>query len=492
MIRGVFALLVGLALVAAEVRGQEPVVHTPEGVLLDFQDAELQVVITALAEAAGMNVVYGSLPARAVTLRMSTPVPRSELRALLASFADVHGLTVDERDGFVRVGVAEPVPETPIEARRLFAYRLRHAEASRVAQTVSALFGSGTRTGQAPRGVDDGHRSDRVMRIPPLDPSRPAAGEPEAPPALPAEVLGEVQVVPDDLTNAIFVRSTPGDWEVIRQAIELLDLRPLQVLIEVVIVEVRRSSEYEVGISVGQVDSLSPVPHERIQPQLRGALGGDFLLTIQRPGGLDVDAAISLLSATGDVRILSRPLVLAQNNQEARILVGSERPFVQVFRSLPTDAAIRDQIVQYREVGTSLTILPTINPDGYVNLDVRQEVSTATAETQFGAPVISTREAATRLFVRDGQTAVIGGLIDEIEDRSRSGVPILKDLPLVGYLFGTTRERKVHTELFLFLTPHIVATDEDTDAVRESVLERTRMPEPPPALRTAPDTVPPP
>lgn len=157
------------------------------------------------------------------------------------------------------------------------------------------------------------------------------------------------------------------------------------------------------------------------------------------------------------------------------MLVGAERPFVQVFRSLPTESAVRDQIVQYRNVGTQLTITPTINPDGYVNLNVLQEVSTATAETQFGAPVISTREAATQLFVRDGQSVVIGGLIDEQRDRSRSGIPLLKDIPILGYFFGTTRDRRIQSELFLFITPHIIANDEDVDRVRDAIQSRTEM-----------------
>jgi general secretion pathway protein D len=169
------------------------------------------------------------------------------------------------------------------------------------------------------------------------------------------------------------------------------------------------------------------------------------------------------------VTVLSRPLVVARNNEEARILVGSERPFVQLFRSLPTDAAVRDQVVQYRNVGTQLTIRPTINPDGYVNLQLVQEVSTATSETQFGAPVISTREASTHLFVRDGQTAVIGGLIDRERDRSRTGIPGLIDVPIFGTLLGGVRSTTTNSELFLFLTPHIVRDDEDVDRVREGV-----------------------
>jgi general secretion pathway protein D len=172
---------------------------------------------------------------------------------------------------------------------------------------------------------------------------------------------------------------------------------------------------------------------------------------------------------------MSRPVILAQNNQEARILVGSERPFVQVSRSLPTDAAVRDQVIQYRDVGTKLTITPTINDDGYVNLQVLQEVSTATAEVQFGAPVISTREAATHLFIKDGRTAVLGGLIDRQQERSKSGIPILMEIPLLGGLFGTTRNTTLNSELFLFLTPHIITTDDDSDRARKDLENRSTL-----------------
>ena len=104
-----------------------------------------------------------------------------------------------------------------------------------------------------------------------------------------------------------------------------------------------------------------------------------------------------------------------------------------------------------------------------MNLQLTQEVSNATNETQFGAPVISTREAQTYLFVRDGQTTVIGGLIDRQSERSRSGIPLLMDIPVLGALFGTTSSSTVHSELFLFLTPHVVRTDEELEQLRDSI-----------------------
>jgi general secretion pathway protein D len=283
---------------------------------------------------------------------------------------------------------------------------------------------------------------------------------------------GQVQIVPDENTNSLLVRASPADWNIIRQAIEAVDLRPLQVLIEVMIAEVRRTAEIDVGVS-GKATQKAPGGGTRGSGEIGGptaeASTGELLLKWMNGGSVDVTVALRALATRGDVRILSRPVLLAQNNQEARILVGSQRPFVQVFRSLPTDNGVRDQIVQYRDVGTSLTIIPTVNPDGYVNLQLTQEVSNATNETQFGAPVISTREAQTFLFVRDGQTTVIGGLIDRQSEKTRSGIPVLISIPVLGALFGSTTNSTVRSELFLFLTPHVVRNDDELDQLRDSI-----------------------
>jgi general secretion pathway protein D len=142
---------------------------------------------------------------------------------------------------------------------------------------------------------------------------------------------------------------------------------------------------------------------------------------------------------------------------------------------LPTDQGVRDEVVQYRDVATTLNITPTINPDGYVNLAIVQEVNNASAEVQFGAPVITKRTATTQLFARDGQTIVIGGLMDEQDERIRSGIPFLKDIPILGALFGSTRNNKIHSELFLFLTPHIVMNDADADRIRQEIEMNARM-----------------
>ena len=109
---------------------------------------------------------------------------------------------------------------------------------------------------------------------------------------------------------------------------------------------------------------------------------------------------------------------------------------------------------------------------------MHQEINAATSETQFDAPVISTREASTQVLVRDGQTIVLGGLRDSQRDRTRHGIPVLSSLPLIGGLFGGQSEHTTSTELFIFLTPRILRTDADADAVTVPHLPAGEVPAP--------------
>ncbi len=503
------ALALGVALTATEARAQQPeaVRQTAQGIMLDFQDTELRLVLTALAEAGGLNLVSGELPSRRVTLRTNQPVKQEDMLALLKSLAASNGLRATQDGPFLRIesiaavagreGAARLGDTVAAAERRLFVYRLKHARAARLAGTLSTIFGGRGAAGDVSR-LSEPSLSEglRAQQVPPVG----AGGEPKPqvnvdvtpprPASLPAQLRGDVQIVPEEATNSLLVRAEAGDWDVIRQAIQSLDLRPLQALIEVMIAEVRRTSDFQIGTS-GRIGSDTGNGGTRVVGALTGSSAGDFALNVMRVGRINVDVALNALATSGRVRILSRPVLLAQNNQEAKILIGSERPFIQVFRSLPTDAAVRDQVVQYRDVGTSLAILPTINDDGYVSLQVSQQVSTATAETQFGAPIISTREASTHLFVRDGQTVVIGGLVERQRDQNKSGIPLLKDLPLIGGLFGSRTSTTSNSELFVFLTPHVIATDDDADRVREGVqggtdLLRELLQQPLPLIPAAP------
>ena len=190
---------------------------------------------------------------------------------------------------------------------------------------------------------------------------------------------------------------------------------------------------------------------------------GDLVIKVLQLGRVDLAATLGAAASRGNATILSRPTILATNNETAEIMVGSQRPFVQVQRALPTDTPSRDQVVQFRDVGTRLRVQPTISDDGYIALQVSQEVSAATAEVAFDAPVISTRTIQTRLLVRDGHTAVLGGLTDTQREQTRSGIPVLSSIPILGGLFGKQISRTVETELFVFLTPRLIRSDADLD-----------------------------
>lgn len=461
--------LLFLALAAPAARAQQGVRTTDAGITVDFQDADLRVVLAALAEAGKLNLAFGELPERRVTLRLRDAMTPSEIPALIKSLATANGMRV-EQDGRVLRVLAPPAAPTVsanLGEMRLHVYRLKHVRAAKLAATLQALFG-GAPVSSAP-GLSVPPLSERLQaqRLNILAGDTTPRNSSEA--GLRGELKGPVQVVPDETSNSLLVRALPADWTVVEEAIAAMDLRPLQVMIEVLIAEVRESRDLDVKVT----GAAGKVPDAKTRTT--GALGGEeastaaFLLRLARGGSISTDVALAALATRGDVRVLSRPLLMAQNNLEARILVGSQRPFVQLFRSLPTDNGVRDQVVQYRDVGTTLAILPTINPDGYVSLQVSQEVSSATTETQFGAPVISTREATTHLFVKDGQTAVLGGLVDRTQEKTRSGIPLLSALPWIGGAFGSTHTATANSELFLFLTPHIIAGDEDLERIRSAV-----------------------
>jgi general secretion pathway protein D len=293
---------------------------------------------------------------------------------------------------------------------------------------------------------------------------------------VPAMLTGEVTIVPDAGTNSLLIRSSASDFELIQAAVQQLDVRPLQVLIQVLIAEVRRDRSQAFGIAFG-LDTIRVPDRLGVTGDAtasnRGLDVGDFVIRLMTTGDIQVDATLRAAAGRGDVRIMSQPVLVAANNEQAQILVGSQRPFVQVSRSLPTDAPSRDQVVQYKDVGTQLNIHPTISADGYVMLDVTQEINAATTETAFDAPVISTRSVQTRLLVKDGQTAVLGGLTDEQRDNTRSGIPFLSNIPVIGWLFGSSVRRAVDTELFIFLTPRVIREDFDVDDAALQFLKRS-------------------
>ncbi len=298
----------------------------------------------------------------------------------------------------------------------------------------------------------------------------------------PGSLIGQTIVVSSPPSNSLVIRTAPSNITLLRETIESLDKRPVQVLMEVTVAEVilGRGTEFGINWAAATGGVRSNGGGQFGQPLVPDSLDPvqDFIGRVTRLGKIDVRAVLRTLASTSTVNVLSTPEVLAVNNREARILVGSKVPFIASTR-LGNDVAI-DRAVQYQDVGTQLTLIPTINDDGYVSVQLLQEVSslsTQTVQAALNAPVITTREASTRAIVRDGQTVVIGGLIGTSTELINSGVPLLKDIPLLGYLFKRQTTSKNRTELAIFITPYIVRTDAEADALFERARQRTRNPE---------------
>ena len=283
-------------------------------------------------------------------------------------------------------------------------------------------------------------------------------------------LFGQTTIVAHSPTNSLIVRTAPANFSLLRETVTALDVRPSQVLFEVTVAEVALGAGTQFGIDWAAITGgKTSVAVGRGNPDAFDTNGADnFVLRVISLNGTTVRAVLSALATNSRVNVLSTPQVLAANNREARINVGSKVPFVASTR-LGNDIAV-DRSVQYQDVGTTLTIIPTISRNDYVSVQILQEVSTLTTQTisaALDAPVISTREAATRATLRDGQTVVIGGLIGESRDRSFSGVPLLMDIPILGALFRRQVVSNSRTELVMFVTPHIVRSDADADAIRE-------------------------
>ncbi|MBC8086359.1 MAG: type II secretion system protein GspD, partial [Phycisphaerae bacterium] len=534
---------------------------TPSGYVLDFQDQDLRIVLSAVAEAGNLSVTFSNLPTRRVTLRMSKAMTREDAINAMQGLAESNQLRFVQNGEFIRIeGVAQLTPQQLQQQQQqaqaafaaqnqlqLFTFRLKHVSAVTIAPVLmNLIIGSGQRinvnqnqfnpnTGTQiitiPQAIQPGGgrggnaggvgggggrgglelavqgnavgaanaqtarfaeqmtamtesllgaSNANALRQQILQGIGQATGQgqqtqaPAVPGTLSAAV-NDIRIVPEESSNSLMIRATAQDFAVIRQIIQTVDLRPLQVLIEVTIAEVARNKDLNAGIS-------GSVGRTRSKDTLSGSLpfagtARDFVLMLTGgKGTVDYDLAINALQSRGDVKVLSMPVIIAQNNKEAILNVGSQRPFVQVTQTSPLDPTARTQTIQYIDVGKRLTITPTINADGYVNLVVNQTDDNATNEVQFDAPVINKREATTQVFLRNGQTTVIGGLADNDQRNSTSGIPLLSRIPFIGkWLFGSSIQSHYTSELFLFLTPHIISDDADIDRLRDAVKDGSEL-----------------
>jgi general secretion pathway protein D len=293
----------------------------------------------------------------------------------------------------------------------------------------------------------------------------------------------EIGAIANEPANRAIVSVHPRMESEILDIVRELDQPPPQVMIQVLILEVQTDDSLELGVEFAFQDLQytkagvnDTTTFDFVGGTDIGAAGtglGGFSFTVT---GRDFNFLLRALQGQSSLRILSRPQIVAMDNQEASINITTQIPVVT--QSTTTGTGQLQVSTDYRDAGIVLTVTPQINPDGFVRMEIEQEVSDFTGSTvSVGAgvnlPIIFERRANTTVTVKDNETVVLGGLITTKEERQEQKVPILGDVPGLGLLFRNQVDSNSRTELLIVLTPRVLRTIEDYHEASVEVRDET-------------------
>jgi general secretion pathway protein D len=384
--------------------------------------------------------------------------------------------------------------------QRLYVYPVQNAKATELADILGSIFQSRARA----RGTDLPAASaaspaagPRVGAVAPgstpvqLGPRPPGSAflSPLAtapPPAIePADGLalvdgGSLEIIADDIRNALVILATPEQYRMVESAVRKLDVVPLQVLIEARILEVALRDDLSYGVEWffqnNNIDSGAGRSRGTLDtgsPGIAGLVPG-FAYTIIDSADR-VRFALNLLATESDVNILSSPSLMVLDNQTATINVGDEIP-VPARQSISNLDPISPTVneITFRQTGITLTVTPRVSSSGLVTMEIRQEVATAAATTtsNIDAPTIQNRAIDSVVAINSGETIVLGGLMQTQKSKNESGVPGLRRIPGIGKLFGSTSNEDSRTELLVLITPRVVRNRDDVRTITEEFREK--------------------
>ena len=368
---------------------------------------------------------------------------------------------------------------------RMFVYRVRNGTAADLAELLNQLFDgkSSTKKTTSTASVAPGLKKTTVTSVEKTSTEQKSSESKGAGRGAIAKEIssasgsleGDIRVVADEAHNTLLIMALPRDYEKIRAALEELDIVPLQVHIEATIVEVKLVDSLEYGIQwffkggAGSYDSTGGVGSNAGLP-ITGIGGiGDLFPGFNWSlvgGSGDVRAVLNAFAEDSLINVLSAPSVLVLDNYEASIQVGDEVPTLTGRQS--TEGGQPIESYQYRETGIILHVKPRVNPGGLVTMEISQEVSQVPdADVGTDQPTIQTRKIESTVAVQSGQTVVLGGLIRDQRTDGQGGVPGLYKVPVVGALFGDTSKRAERTELVVVLTPSVITSAQDAQALTD-------------------------
>lgn len=428
------------------------------------------------------------------------PIPRLNALMVITPRASY----LDEAERWIR---RLDVPGYGGSEPELYVYRVQNGNAKYLAQVLNGIFGGqqgagGNMTsGVAPglnggnnnnnnraggfnsfgstSGFSSGFGSNNANRFGNSGNAQQQGG---GAPTITATAIGDIRVVADEFNNTILVWATGSQFRKIESSLKRLDVAPIQVLIEASIIEVTLNDNLAYGVewlfrnsgiggrnfsgtgSLGSLNNTTPGPV--------AAAAGNFTYSLFNSGG-DIAARLSAVAGQGQVKMLSSPSVMVMDNHPASISVGEQIP-VKVSSTITSNSFLSDNY-QLKDTGVILNVTPSVNSGNMVSLQIDQSViddaglDAASQQTKF-----SNRQLTSKLAVRSGESIVMGGLIRDRNEDNNSGIPLLKDIPIIGKVFSTTNRNSRRTELLLVMTPRVVRTDVDVREVSEELRDRLR------------------
>lgn len=379
---------------------------------------------------------------------------------------------------------------------QLFVYAVQNGNAKHLADVLNGLFGGSANTAsQAPSsGVAPGLQQTTTTTT---GFSNASTGNTGAAKGGTSTVQGSgltsltlstgLRVIADEMNNAVLVYGTRVEYETIEITLKRLDVPPTQVLIEASIVEVTLNDDLKYGLQWAFTDSargsaglsgtgvLSNIAN-KVGESLLGSASAGFSYTLSNSAG-DVRAMLTALAEKSLVKVISSPSLMVLDNHTASISVGNQQP-IKLGQTIST-TGVSDNI-QYKDTGVSLTVTPSVNSGNMVTMQLSQSVTdVGNVDTATGQRSFLQRQFASKVAVRSGETLVLGGLIRDNTSNGKNGVPLLKDIPVLGSLFGTTANTTNRTELVVLITPRVVRTTQDVREIGQELKDRMKTLYPP-------------
>ncbi len=385
--------------------------------VINLQNASMHSVLSFLADYGGVNIVASPSVEASVTLTLQNVTWRRALDILLQTYS----LTGVEEKGFIRI---LPTQEFFAEQALLEKHR---ADQSTMVPLETAVI-----------PVKHGTAKDMVKSIK-------------------AVISKRGTIDTDDRTNSLVIRDTPEHIEKVKRLVNTLDKETDQIKISAQLLEIESGALTELGINWSMISrksaqllegDKSEASFSQITDRVSDPTATYTFATVQ--GDFDIEGIVSALASSNKGKIIAHPEITTVDNREAYIQMGQKIPIKQF------DEA-GNVVIQFEEVGTILRVTPHITSENRILLKLKPERSSYTFDAN--GVVINTNNAETNVVVDNGQTAVIGGLTTQVEMKNQVGIPILKNLPLLGYLFRYTRKEVANRDLVIFVTPTIV-TDE--------------------------------